>query len=216
MPSDLQSKLLRAMQDNYVRRVGDTKKRPTTFRVVASCNVDPFKAIEAGDLRRDLFYRLSTVLIELVPLREREGDLNLLTRHFLNGINRRGASQALDLAPEVWDLFQSYSWPGNVRELEHVLEHAAMAVAGDVITLDSLPEYLVRAHPRAPGEPVAIGRRTRTSLQAEIERFERGLIEETLEVCGWNTSEAARKLGVPRQTLQYRMAKLGIRRRGFQ
>ena len=212
MPSDLQSKLLRVMQDSYVRRVGDTKKRPTTFRVVASCNMDPFKAIESGELRRDLFYRLSTVLIELVPLRERDGDVCLLTGHFLDRINRRVASRALDLSPEVWDLFQSHSWPGNVRELEHVLEHAAMAATGDVITLDSLPGYLARAHPRSLEEPAGPVAKAQASLQAEIERFERGLVEDTLESCGWNTSEAARRLGVPRQTLQYRMAKLGIRR----
>ena len=213
MPSDLQSKLLRVMQDNYVRRVGDTKKRPTTFRVIASCNLDPFKAIESGDLRRDLFYRLSTVLIELVPLRERDGDLQLLTQYFLDRINTRSAPRALELSGQVWDLFQSYSWPGNIRELEHVLEHAAMAATGNLITLDSLPEYMARTQARSAPEPSQAAAAAETSLQGKIDHFERGLIEETLEACGWNTSETARRLGVARQTLQYRMTKLRIRRR---
>jgi len=210
MPSELQSKLLRVMQDNYVRRLGDTKKRPTTFRVIASCNVDPFKAIESGDLRRDLFYRLSTVLIELVPLRDRDGDLHLLTHYFLDRISRRATPRVMELSGEVWDLFQSYSWPGNVRELEHVLEHAAMAATGDLITRDSLPGYLARAQARNPDESSPAAAAAQISLQVEIEHFERSLIRETLESCGWNTSEAARRLGVPRQTLQYRMAKLGM------
>jgi len=211
MPKELQAKLLRALQDRYVRRVGDTKKRPTSFRVIASTNVDPWQAIQSGQLRADLFYRLSSVLIELPPLREREGDLDFLVKHFLTQLNARFGKQVRGLSGDVWVAFRKHHWPGNVRELQHVLEHAMVMVSGDLITLDVLPEYISRAcdqpqKPRQRVRPAPIG-----SLRAAVEELERDSIVAALQRCGGNVSRAARELGLPRQTLQSKLRRLGIR-----
>ncbi|MFZ5769745.1 MAG: sigma-54 interaction domain-containing protein [Bacillota bacterium] len=212
MPKELQAKLLRALQDKYVRRVGDTKKRPTSFRVIASINVDPWEAIHAGHLRADLFYRLSSVLIELPPLREREGDLELLVNHFVTQLSARFRKHVKGLSGEVWAAFRNHHWPGNVRELQHVLEHAMVMVSGDLITLDVLPDYISRRHgqpqkPKQSMQPASTG-----SLRAVVEELERETIVAALERCSNNVSRAARELGLPRQTLQSKLRRLGIRR----
>lgn len=210
MPRETQAKLLRALQDNYVRRVGDTRNRPTSFRVLASCNVDPFMAIEQGVLRADLFYRLSTVLIELPPLRDRGKDLYLLAAHFLKKVSSRPGIHAKEISPEVWSLFQQYRWPGNVRELMHVIEHAALSASGPLITLDSLPQYMLRSQGR-PTAPEANTRDAhRAHLREEVSGMERDLILTAMKRAGGNVSRAARDLGIPRQTLQSKIKRLGL------
>lgn len=211
MPRELQAKLLRVLQDRYVRRVGDTKKRPTSFRVIASTNVDPWQAIHAGQLRADLFYRLTTVLIELPPLRERDGDLEILVTHFLMQLNARLGKEVKGLTEDVWAAFRKHHWPGNVRELQHVLEHAMVMVSGDLITLDVLPEYISRRYDRPQKTNGTVRSTSAGSLRAAVEEFEREAIVAVLQRCGGNVSRAARELGLPRQTLQSKLHRFGIR-----
>lgn len=202
MPLGLQAKLLRVLQDGRVRRVGDTRERAVDVRVIAAIGEDPLAAVAEGRLRRDLFHRVSVVYLELPPLRQRRGDIPLLCEHFLARHRSGHQSPARRLAPEVMELFLHYHWPGNVRELENAIEGALAVARGEVIALGDLPAPLLRAAP-AP-QP----------LRRRLALAEREAILQALAAAGGRVAGAARLLGIPRQTLQYRLRVLGISRPG--
>jgi len=204
MNLELQAKLLRVLQDGRVRRVGDTVERRVDVRIITSANQEPLRAVAEGKLRADLYYRINVVYLELPPLRERRSDIPLLVKHFLRGQSRR-------LSPEVEAFFASYSWPGNVRELEHAIESAVQMATGETITMADLPLHLQRAAElglgeEAPPEP--------HQLRETLAALEREAVARALEESDWNLSRAARRLGLPRQTLQYRIRVLGLARKG--
>jgi arginine utilization regulatory protein len=219
MNRELQAKLLRVLQDGKIRRVGEALERTVDVRVIASANEDPARLVAEGRMRQDLYYRLNVVYIELPPLREREGDIPLLVRHFLA---RHGApDQQVD--PELLQFFERYEWPGNVRELEHALEAALQMVTGPTLTLADLPLHLQRAAGRSigaggwrrerlapqPAEAAVEGQSLR--LRSAVKDLEREAIQQALTAAKGNLSQAAAILGLPRQTLQYRVKKLGLR-----
>ncbi len=202
MPVPLQAKLLRALEDGYIRRVGGLRPIPVDVRILASSNEDPALAVREGRLRQDLFARLSSVCLQLPPLRERRDDIPLLVDHFLakHHPEERGRPE---LAREVLEFFGSYEWPGNVRELEGAIRGALVLGWGEpVLRAEHLPAYLVR--PDAPGG----GQRENQTLRSLLESYEKGIIRRALARAGGNISEAARSLGLPRQTLQYRLRML--------
>jgi arginine utilization regulatory protein len=205
MPADLQAKLLRVLEDGAVRRVGDGGVRPVDVRIVAATNEDPAVCVKEGRLRRDLFYRIQVVRIDLPPLRERREDLPLLTAHFIHEFNCRLGKLVSGLCPEVEALFRRYDWPGNVRELKHAIEGAMNVAEGETIRLEHLPPHLL---PEEGSEPrPEVERRTLREVLAEVEER---MIREALDACGGNIRQAARRLGIPRQTLQYKLQKRGI------
>lgn len=219
MNRELQAKLLRVLQDGKIRRVGEAVERTVDVRVIASANEDPARLVADGRMRQDLYYRLNVVYIELPPLRERGGDIPLLVEHFLA---RHGAPE-MQLDGELLAFFERHSWPGNVRELEHALEAALQMAAGPELTVADLPLHLQRI---ATGKTVGAGvlRRERPTLQpADVEEgqglllrsavkdLEREAIQQALTAAKGNLSQAAAILGLPRQTLQYRVKKLGLR-----
>jgi len=217
MNLELQAKLLRVLQDGRIRRVGDTVERRVDVRVIASSNEDPLVAIEQRRLRQDLYYRINVVYLEIPPLRERQSDIPILIDHFLREHSHRMGLPERRLEPAVSRFFQVHSWPGNVRELEHALEAALQMASGEEITLADLPVHLQRAagaHDEAaePAEsPVpALGIGTR-ELRKNLTSLEREAVERTLRDTQWNLSQAARLLGLPRQTLQYRIKILGLK-----
>lgn len=211
MAPELQAKLLRVLQDGRVRRVGDLRERPLDVRVIASTNIHPLQAIEDGLLRRDLFYRLNAVFLELPPLRERRDDLPLLVEHFIGKHGPRLGSPVTGVSPEAARIFSEYSWPGNVRELEHAIEGAMNVADGPEILPEHLPAYLVR---EASGGAMPARNLAREAPEGSIRQSlieaERQAIQEALERVEGNISHAARLLGLPRQTLQYRLKTLGI------
>lgn len=208
MSLDLQAKLLRVLQDGRVRRVGDSAERRLDVRVVASTNEDPLEAVEASRLRRDLFFRLNVVCLELPPLRNRPGDLELLVSHFLT---RHGAGTAA-LDPAVWAVFKRYEWPGNVRELEHAIQ-GGLAVARDgLIRLSDLPPHLQRLNDQARVAAPVSTLRPGADLKESLQAAEREAVLAALAANGWNLSRTARALGVARQTLQYRIRILQLER----
>ncbi|HLO04949.1 MAG TPA: sigma 54-interacting transcriptional regulator [Symbiobacteriaceae bacterium] len=219
MNRELQAKLLRVLQDGKIRRVGEAVERTVDVRVIASANEDPARLVAEGRMRQDLYYRLNVVYIELPPLRERGGDIPLLVEHFL----LRHGAPSVQVAPELIGFFERYTWPGNVRELEHALEAALQMAAGPELTLADLPLHLQRA---ATGRTLGIGapRRERPPLQpteaeegqglllrSAVKDLEREAIQQALSAAKGNLSQAAAILGLPRQTLQYRVKKLGLR-----
>ena len=136
MPADLQAKLLRALQDRRVRRLGSLKETPVDVKIISSLNQDPRSAIQEGKLRMDLYYRLGVVIVKLPALRQRLDTMEELTEHFIRKYNTRLGTNVQSISQQVKELFNAYHWPGNIRELEHLIE-GAMNMAGqdDVIGL---------------------------------------------------------------------------------
>lgn len=219
MNRELQAKLLRVLQDGKIRRVGEAVERTVDVRVIASANEDPAILVADGRMRQDLYYRLNVVYIELPPLRERGGDIPLLVEHFLA---RHGAPN-VKLSAELQQFFERYTWPGNVRELEHALEAALQMAAGSELTLADLPLHLQRVATGRSGVSGGLRRERPVITQAEAEEgtglllrsavkdLEREAIQQALMAAKGNLSQAAAILGLPRQTLQYRVKKLGLR-----
>ncbi|HYF93413.1 MAG TPA: sigma 54-interacting transcriptional regulator [Symbiobacteriaceae bacterium] len=216
MDLNLQAKLLRVLQDGRLRRVGDVKERRADVRVIASTNEDPLEAVNQRHLRQDLYYRINVVCLELPPLRERRSDIPLLTEHFLR--KHRGALGArvsgVDAAVERF--FAAYAWPGNVRELEHAVQASLHMARREKLVLRDLPAHLQRAAAglgevvESPATAVPAATVNPRELRVSLARAEREALLSALEQCDWNLSRVSRLLGMPRQTLQYRIKVLGL------
>lgn len=219
MPSSLQAKLLRVLSERYVRRVGDTRVRNVDVRVMAALSHPPLEAVANGMLREDLYYRLNVICLAIPALRERSEDIPLLTAHFVSKLNARLMKNVRGVSDEVLEAFTLHSWPGNVRELEHAIEGAMHMLDGDLITLDHLPDHV--RHSAPPGRvdrarlfpeashPASI--EPTGSFRSTVASLETALVRRALAEAGGNVSRSARLLGIPRQTLQYRLRKLGIK-----
>ena len=196
LPASLQPKLLRALENGEVRRVGSTRARTVDVRVIAATNKDLEREVEQGRFRDDLYWRLNVIPIHVPPLRERTADIPLLAEHFL--ADRRLSTEALAL-------LTGYPWPGNVRELRNAIERAMTLAAADEIRADDLPERIRRAVPSAP--LIADGSRR----QASLRDVEREYILEILRQVGGNKSRAAEILGLDRKTLYRKLEEYRIR-----
>jgi DNA-binding NtrC family response regulator len=201
---DLQAKILRALQEREIERVGGTRRIKLGVRVIAATNVDVRRAIQSGALREDLYYRLNGVQIEVPPLRDRREDIPLLADHFVRRCRRDFHREVTGVTPAAMAVLQGYPWPGNVRELQNTIERAVALAEGPVIEVRDLPLDLVL--PRDLERPGSPGR-----LRDARDHFERQLILRVLERERWNHSEAARVLGLHRNSLAKRLVALGIR-----
>ncbi len=202
MPARLQAKLLRILEDRKVRRLGSRQEVDVDVRIVAATNRDPVKAVEDGDLREDLFFRLNVFAIELPALKDRRGDLPLLVQHFLAQFNERHGTALEGISPEVQALFEDYLWPGNVRELRNVLERAVVLAKQGWIEPAHLPPYLRRSNRRDESRVVI-------EVGTPLAEAELQLIRKTLEQAGGNKTEAARRLGVDVKTLRAKLRTAG-------
>ncbi len=207
MPIDLQAKLLRVLEDGMVRRVGDSRMRPVDVRIVVATNENPLVSVQEGRLRKDLYYRINVVNIMLPPLRERREDLPLLVQHFIQSYNRQFGTQVRGISPRVQEIFEQHSWPGNVRELKHLIEGAMNLVDEEWIQEEHLPEQLNGLEESSSSVITVDSSRP---LRQVLEDVERSMIREALQNCGNNIRQAAKRLGIPRQTLQYKLRKLDL------
>jgi two-component system response regulator HydG len=198
-----QAKLLRALQEGEIRRVGESTPAQVDVRVIAATNQDLRRAISERRFREDLYYRLAVVPIRIPPLRERREDVPLLAVHFLEQFARR-TGIAKTLAPDAVARLVEHAWPGNVRELENVIEHAAALAPGPEIAAADVHIEL-QAQASAPG--------IRT-LAAAVEEAERATIEAAVIRSGGDLARVARELGVSATTLWRKMKRLGIEARG--
>lgn len=216
MSLSMQSKILRAIQENTFRRVGGQKDIKMDVRIISSCNEDPFHSIAENKFRKDLFYRLSTVMIELPPLREHKEDLEELIAHHLDATAFQYVHAFTRISPEVMELFLEYSWPGNVRELFHVLDYSQNVADSEVLCLEHLPSYLLKLKTNARNEspvleqPAASIDFSMHDLQGLMDQYEHRILTEALEHYGYNITKTAEALGIRRQSLQYRIRKYGI------
>jgi DNA-binding NtrC family response regulator len=152
MPLDMQVKLLRVLQERTVSRLGGARELTVSCRIVATTNRDLDDEAQRGLFRRDLYYRLRVINIDLPPLRERKGDIAALVDHFLRAYSSRAGKRLTRVAPPVMDALVAYPWPGNVRELEHVLESEVALAASDATTVSEVPMTL-RERPRRVSQP---------------------------------------------------------------
>ena len=213
MGLDLQSRLLRVLEDGRVRRIGDAKDRQVDVRVIAATHADLETAVAERRFRQDLYYRLAHLPIDVPPLRDRGDDVQLLFEHFLAGFCDRGRRRLPDVEPAVLERLAGWPWPGNVRELSSLAERLAV-LAGDPIDLGQLPEPY-RSGESAPISAVDLGPDDEiVALREFRRRCEKQYIEAVLEKTGWNVSETARLLGIHRSRLHQKMNELGTRRPG--
>jgi DNA-binding NtrC family response regulator len=204
----LQGKLLRAIDERTVRRVGSVRDRRVDTWIIAATNKELASMLAAGSFRKDLYYRLAVVTIHLPPLRERSEDVGPLAEFFLRRFAAKYGRRLSRLSPAVLSSFRGYDWPGNLRELRHVIERAVLAsppTATD-LELDTLGML-----PRGGPQPADAGARS-TPSGLSLPEAEKALIERALSEVGGNQTRAARLLGISRDTLRYRMAKFKIER----
>jgi DNA-binding NtrC family response regulator len=213
MPLNTQAKLLRALQNQEVQRLGSLTARKVNVRVVAATHRDLRSAIVEGRFREDLFYRLSMIEIPIPTLADREGDVLLLIRTMIKKYAQMYSKDIRGLTHRAQLVLLRHHWPGNVRELENVLGHACIMVMGTMIDVGDLPAYLTRQAPEPALAKAANGGGTETTGSSEmlpLEEQEKRLLTEALRKTGGNQSEAARLLRISRDTLRYRMKKHGI------
>lgn len=209
MPIELQAKLLRVLQDGRLRRVGASTTIDIDVRIVSAINAPLNKVLELGQLRSDLFYRLSVITFEVPPLKERVEDIPLLVDHFLKKYNEKCNKFFSYISNEVLKIFMDYEWPGNVRELEHTIESVISLYEGEVIREEHLPFQFKSIHNNK--KDIIIDSNSIRPLEVSLQRYEKEIIALALEKVDYNVSKAAKLLNVPRQTLQYKIKKLDIK-----
>jgi two-component system response regulator HydG len=206
IPLALQSKLLRALQDRVVRRVGDDKEIATQVRIVAATNADLKAAVAEGRFREDLFYRLNVLPIHLPPLRERREDIPLLAETLVARFAKDNGREVTGVDPEALERLCRHPWPGNIRELANVLERAVILAPGPTITAAELPPEVGEAAPAPPGRSATWAPPGGVTL-ADLER---SYILRVLDEADGNRSEAAKRLGIDRKTLYRKLRGYGL------
>jgi transcriptional regulator with PAS, ATPase and Fis domain len=209
MPPALQPRLLRVLEEREIQRVGGTSTIPTDVRVIASTNRDLGAAMEAGEFREDLFYRVSAFPIVIPPLRERREDISLLAEHFLNHAAEKAGKSIAVISTEALQLLMSYNWPGNVRELENVIERAVLLETSDVLQASSLPPEIHAVSTRV--YMAASGDEEPTMIEIfPLEEVEKQALARALKATGNNIRQTAKALGINRATVYRKMEKYGL------
>lgn len=210
MPMGTQAKLLRALQNQEIQRVGSLTSRKVNVRVIAATHRDLRAAIAENKFREDLYYRLTMVELRTPPLSERSGDLPLLVRHYVRHFAAQYGRPVVGLTPRAEIALARHDWPGNVRELENVIGHACMMTTTDRIDVHDLPDHLKSTNSLAAEAGFATREGPEVSPLSPLDEQERRLIVEALNRATGNQSEAARILRIGRDALRYKMKKLGI------
>jgi DNA-binding NtrC family response regulator len=209
MRLDLQAKLLRVLEERKVRRIGGRHDIPIDTTVFATTNRNLEEAVEKGEFRVDLYYRLNAFSLHLPPLRERKDDIPSLARHFLHDYSEKYRKMALkDISPEAEELLLAYRWPGNIRELRNVIERIVVLETGEIVQPEHLPAEILHLKERAAAKPSPGLTIPDTGLS--LEEVERSLIVQALEKAGQNKTLAAKLLGITYDSLRYQVKKFGL------
>jgi DNA-binding NtrC family response regulator len=207
----LQAKILRALQEKQIRRVGGTKDIDVDVRVVAATNRDLLHMVDEKRFREDLYYRLNVLSIDLPPLRERRSDIPVLIEYFLKK-HTRGTDRKITIAPDARRILDDYSYPGNIRQLESALERAILLCENDTVTVEDLPpEMTSGSRPAASGDLFKL-----PPEGVNFEDVERSLIMQAMDRTDNNITKSAKLLGLTFRTLQYRLEKFGFKKDGDQ
>jgi DNA-binding NtrC family response regulator len=203
----MQAKLLRALQEREIRRVGGNRTIKVDVRVVAATNRDLRAMVGDGRFRDDLYYRINVLSVDVPPLRERRDDIPVLIDYFLKKHTRNTSRLVRGLTPETRRMMLDYGWPGNVRQLESAIERAILLCEGDLITVEDLPLEV-----RQEARPATEGAFKLPPEGISFEDVERSLIIQAMEQTDYNITKSAKLLGLTFRTLQYRLEKFGIKR----
>ena len=220
LPSSMQVKLLRAIQERAIRRVGEHDEQPIDIRILSATNKDLAGLVEKQEFREDLYYRLNVINLRIPPLRERYGDISLLIRHFIQRL-KNSHHMDIKITGSSIQKLEEYHYPGNIRELENILEGAASICENDTIETWDLNLATVTLHQQSDGIPAKTDDTPRHSvhmtprgekpLSDYLEQIERTEIISVLKQTLWNRTETARILKITQRQLRYRMTKLGIK-----
>jgi DNA-binding NtrC family response regulator len=209
IPTALQVKLLRAIQERQVRRIGDVRDVAIDVRLIAASNRDLSRAVADGVLREDLFYRLNVIPVHIPPLRERRGDIPFLVAHLIQKVAAAQGKAVRTVSPDALALLEEHHWPGNIRELENVIERAIVLGSGPVIDVDALPTDL--RHPTVAGDlPVDLPA-AGLDLEATLARIEQRYIQMALERTSGVQTRAAELLKVSFRQFRYKVRKHSLR-----
>ncbi|WMM23344.1 sigma 54-interacting transcriptional regulator [Tissierella sp. MB52-C2] len=208
MSLSLQAKLLRVLQEGYIRRVGGKKDIPIDVRIIATTNEDPLKSVKNGTIRKDLYYRLNVIFIKIPSMAERKNDISVLSEYFIRKYNLLFKKNIKEISKDVLYYFMEYTWPGNVRELGNVLE-GAMNIVSDKETILKKEDFISSIHimEDKPLKKAIILEGKNKSLPDILEEMEKDIILNALERNENNITKAAKELGIKRQTLQHKLKK---------
>lgn len=204
LPLPLQAKLLRFLETGEIQPVGETATQTVDVRVIAATNANLHDRISRGEFRRDLYYRLNVVPLEIPPLRERIGDVQVLLTHFINQFTKEHDLPKVSITKNAMNRLIAYPWPGNVRELRNVCERLCILLAGRIIDENNLPPEIVSRLPTVKPQIDL------PECGINLEQVEIDLIRQALERTNGNRSRSAKLLGISRDTLMYRMQKHGL------
>jgi arginine utilization regulatory protein len=213
MGISVQSKILKAIEEKQVVRLGGYEPIKTDVKIISAVNEPPLQCVDAGKLREDLFYRLSVVQLNIPPLRERINDLFFLISHFIDTYNMNMNKNILGVESDVEELFSNYSWPGNVREVKNVIEGAFNIASNRFIQLKDIPVYLINATTVSDNcytaRPSFKSLDNGITLDMAMAQYEKALIEEAV-MASKSLVEAAKRLGITKQSLNYKLLKYNI------
>ena len=218
IPPETQARLLRVIQEREFTPLGDTTPRKVDARIIAATNTDLRRAVQSGDFREDLFYRLNVINIHLPPLRNRRADILPLTQHFIRKYSHENARNLSDqISPEVLLTLEQYPWPGNVRELETAIERAVIIARGEEVTMECLRAEILNPDSQeglgssSPASAQMIDLTHGISFYDEVSRFEIELIRQALDLTGGHQSRAAKLLGLNNTTLNSKIKSYNIK-----
>lgn len=208
MSIPLQAKLLRVLQEGYIRRIGGTEDIPINVRIIATTNEEPLESIEKGIIRKDLYYRLNVIFISIPPLRHRKDDIHLLINYFIHKYNLRLGKKVEKISNQVLTMFMEYEWPGNTRELENVIE-SSINMVGDMNKVLEVEDFASSMHILNDIiiKEKSIDSHDNRPLPVRLEEMETNIILKTLKDNNNNITKTASKLGIKRQTLQHKLKK---------
>ena len=204
---EIQTKLLRVIQEREFRRLGSLENIKVDVRLIAASNTDLQTAVHQGTFRDDLYYRLNVIAIKIPPLRERSEDISLLVQHFIDKYQEENQPNKITVDPAAMKVLMDYPWPGNVRELENVIERAVVLAPGNIITIDLFPNTITAPSPETSfllnQEPI--------SLKEKVGQYEKKLITAALEQTNWNQKKAAELLSLNATTLNEKIKRFKIK-----
>ena len=203
MDISLQAKLLKAIEEQMITRVGGIDPIPVDVRIIAASNEDPWEMVKSGRLREDLYYRLKVVQIDLPSLRERKGDIEFLTGYFIKKYNKVFGKNIQGLSNEVRLFFEEYPWPGNIRELQNTIEGCFNFASGPLLKMEDISWYKESCAVTVP-EPELTG-----TLKETVKQYEKHLIEREMEACR-DLQQVADRLGISRQNLKNKIKEYSL------
>lgn len=215
MPINMQTKLLRVLQEKKVRRVGGKNEYPVKCRVMSAMNEDPYILIEEGRLRKDLFYRIAGYNIYIPSLKDRGKDLFELAEYYISKYNISMNKNITDITDELKTMMENYDWPGNIRELEHFIENTMVRTRDDdrYMRVSNIPSYILDVMNTNNEDYYEVITSINETLQDKLDNMEKKLILKALDNQMWNVTRTAERLGITRQSLIYRMRKFNIERK---